>query len=391
MASVETRKPYTNDFIDSLKNQRKSLLSELNVLLEAFYFAQRNKFSVSVCASHGINVHRLAECRKIAVQLCEYFGEEFNPASMTSEEIIKILIQLYPDNIVRLKSPARKLFQDTRGRNVFLSPSSMSGDSSWGIALSVTEKMMRGQIQLQMDFFSDLKEEWIAEVLGERLQPASTCFFDLATRKVVAQNYLSFGEHKINLVDDPCPDESQVAHAYARVIFEGKLSLKKWTSEIDQLIERSKFLNVHFPEFDFDPIEEEDLLQVLEALCYGKKNWKQIRNTEVYPFFADYLGADKLRIMDEFAPQFLLLGNASKRYRLFYSKKEVVLRIKLQDLYDQRKHPTLAYNSFPVVLEVLAPNGNPVQRTQDLNAFWDSSYLQIKKDLAGRYPKHEWR
>ncbi|MDR1818298.1 MAG: hypothetical protein LBR07_09080, partial [Puniceicoccales bacterium] len=27
----------------------------------------------------------------------------------------------------------------------------------------------------------------------------------------------------------------------------------------------------------------------------------------------------------------------------------------------------------------------------DLDAFWRTSYEAVKKDLRGRYPKHEWR
>jgi ATP-dependent helicase HrpB len=33
----------------------------------------------------------------------------------------------------------------------------------------------------------------------------------------------------------------------------------------------------------------------------------------------------------------------------------------------------------------------PVQLTDSLPEFWDTSYANIKKELKGRYPKHEWR
>ena len=29
--------------------------------------------------------------------------------------------------------------------------------------------------------------------------------------------------------------------------------------------------------------------------------------------------------------------------------------------------------------------------TTDLDAFWKGSYEGVKKELRGRYPKHEWR
>jgi ATP-dependent helicase HrpB len=28
--------------------------------------------------------------------------------------------------------------------------------------------------------------------------------------------------------------------------------------------------------------------------------------------------------------------------------------------------------------------------TQDLASFWREAYFEVKKDLKGRYPKHDW-
>ena len=39
---------------------------------------------------------------------------------------------------------------------------------------------------------------------------------------------------------------------------------------------------------------------------------------------------------------------------------------------------------------LLAPNQRPQQVTQDLHSFWQATYPQVKKELAGRYPKHAW-
>ena len=44
----------------------------------------------------------------------------------------------------------------------------------------------------------------------------------------------------------------------------------------------------------------------------------------------------------------------------------------------------------PVTLHLLSPAQRPVQVTRDLAGFWRTSYFDVRKDLRGRYPKHEW-
>ena len=53
-------------------------------------------------------------------------------------------------------------------------------------------------------------------------------------------------------------------------------------------------------------------------------------------------------------------------------------------------HPTLASGRVPVTVEMLSPGRKPVATTQDLGRFWGAGYLDMAKDMRGRYPKHDW-
>ena len=44
----------------------------------------------------------------------------------------------------------------------------------------------------------------------------------------------------------------------------------------------------------------------------------------------------------------------------------------------------------PDVLHLLSPADRPIQITADLPGFWAGSWSEVRKDLAGRYPKHQW-
>ena len=47
-------------------------------------------------------------------------------------------------------------------------------------------------------------------------------------------------------------------------------------------------------------------------------------------------------------------------------------------------------DTVTVKVEVLAPSQRPWQVTGSLESFWRNGYGQMKKDLAGRYPRHRW-
>ena len=64
--------------------------------------------------------------------------------------------------------------------------------------------------------------------------------------------------------------------------------------------------------------------------------------------------------------------------------------VKLQELFGQTDTPRIGPRRIPLIVELLAPNGRPVQTTQDLRSFWTTTYADVRKELRGRYPKHAW-
>jgi ATP-dependent helicase HrpB len=67
-----------------------------------------------------------------------------------------------------------------------------------------------------------------------------------------------------------------------------------------------------------------------------------------------------------------------------------LLRVRVQDLYGVDVHPAIVNGKVPLVLELLSPADRPIQTTSDLPGFWKGSWRDVRKDMAGRYPKHSW-
>ena len=60
----------------------------------------------------------------------------------------------------------------------------------------------------------------------------------------------------------------------------------------------------------------------------------------------------------------------------------------LQEMFGTTETPRIG--DRPVRLELLSPARRPVQITSDLAGFWTGSWIDVRKEMAGRYPKHHW-
>ena len=81
---------------------------------------------------------------------------------------------------------------------------------------------------------------------------------------------------------------------------------------------------------------------------------------------------------------------AGRQVAIDYSGDVPVLAVRVQQLYGSTAHPTVADGRVPLQLQLLSPADRPIQITSDLPGFWTGSWAEVRKDMAGRYPKHDW-
>jgi ATP-dependent helicase HrpB len=81
--------------------------------------------------------------------------------------------------------------------------------------------------------------------------------------------------------------------------------------------------------------------------------------------------------------------SAGRTVTIDYERDHPTVSVRVQDMFGTQLHPTIA-DGVPLTMELLSPADRPIQITSDLPGFWAGSWAAVRKDLAGRYPKHQW-
>ncbi len=81
---------------------------------------------------------------------------------------------------------------------------------------------------------------------------------------------------------------------------------------------------------------------------------------------------------------------SGRRTPIDYTRDVPTASVRVQDLFGLRVHPTLGGGRVPIALELLSPADRPIQITRDLPGFWHGTWADVRKEMAGRYPKHQW-
>ena len=71
---------------------------------------------------------------------------------------------------------------------------------------------------------------------------------------------------------------------------------------MDQFLERLKFLWSAFPEYEIKPLDSEDLFSFIGTVVSGEKNWKEIKNANVFPHIINYLNEQEKELIRELVP-----------------------------------------------------------------------------------------
>ena len=108
---------------------------------------------------------------------------------------------------------------------------------------------------------------------------------------------------------------------------------------------------------------------------------------DLLPALQARLGYAGQQALDAHAPSHYTTP-LGRRVPIEYSDAGPEVALKLQEVLGVTTHPRAA--GKPIRFSLLSPAGRPIQVTMDLPSFWTGAYGDLRKDMRGRYPKHDW-
>ena len=296
----------------------------------------------------------------------------------------------YPDRLARRRALARDegRYRLRGGRGAKLGPGDGLAAHEWLVVADIDDADADGAIRLA----APIAAADVARLFGGETTAEEVLAWNERLERVDAVERTLLGAivWKERPLKDPDPEA--VLACLCRGVRAAGLERLGWSDGARALQARALFARRALPEENVPDLSDGALAADLETWLgprlYGLSTLAQAAALDLVPALEERLGAAAARLA-EWAPTHLAVASGS-RIRIDYAGAEPTASVRLQECFGMLDTPRVARGRVPVRLQLLSPAMRPVQITSDLASFWREGYPEVRKELRGRYPRHEW-
>jgi ATP-dependent helicase HrpB len=132
------------------------------------------------------------------------------------------------------------------------------------------------------------------------------------------------------------------------------------------------------------------LVARLPELCLGRSSFDELRKLSLSRAVLEMLPWAAKQTLEREAPTHVEVPSGRKAALVYPAEGGPSLAIKVQEVFGWSETPTVCGGRQPIVLHLLNPAGRPLQVTRDLESFWGRTWVEVRKEMRSRYPKHRW-
>ncbi|SFI46822.1 ATP-dependent helicase HrpB [Planctomicrobium piriforme] len=302
----------------------------------------------------------------------------------TDERLLRALVTAFPDRVAKRRAVGSDKGIMVGGRGVKLGPQSCVRTGELFLCTDVDA----GQTDAIVRQASLVLPEWLPPT---SLRTQTDLFFHPTQKQVVARRRDYFED--LILSETPCalPDTD----APAEVLFHE--AAKAWDqvfpSEDDAVknyLARVQGLARWMPELELPRFEQSELHAALHNLSQRCRSFADLKRSDWLSELQNLLTWPQRQAVEREAPERFTVPSGSAIRLQYEPERPPVLAVKIQEIFGLTESPRIAAGRVRVLLHLLGPNMRPQQVTDDLASFWSNTYPAVRKELARRYPRHNW-
>jgi ATP-dependent helicase HrpB len=301
-----------------------------------------------------------------------------------------LLALAYPDRVARRREGGADRYQLANGRGARLAAGDPLMNHDWLVAAQLDAGASEGRIWLA----APVEPADLVTHLAARVQTVVEVGWDPRQAAVNARRERRLGALALDGAPLADADPEPLRRAMLAGIRWMGLDCLPWNRELRGWQARVLSLRGWFPDEGWPDVSDAWLLDRLDGWLGpwldGITRREHLQRLDLAAALHGLLDPRLRSRLNELAPIHLQVPSGS-RLRLRYVPGEPpVLAVKLQELFGLADTPRVAGGGIPVTLHLLSPAQRPIQVTQDLRGFWERTYVEVRKELKGRYPKHPW-
>jgi ATP-dependent helicase HrpB len=294
----------------------------------------------------------------------------------------------FPDRIAAKRGTMDGAFRLASGQGARVAANDKLGKTP---LLAVADLELQGtEARIRMAAALDLAT--LERRFPDRLRWEEGAAFDARAGAVLARRRRMFGPLVLEDHVLPAPDPATVAAALARALAERGLRDLDWAEPAKQL--RARIARLRDAEGEGWPdLTDATLIATAEDWLaphlHGRTKLSEAKGLDLVGILRGMLPWERQKRLDAALPARLDLPGG-RSAAIDYDRETPTLEARAQHLYGFDGLPPLAGGRVPLQVSLLSPAGRPVAVTGDLAGFWRGSWKDVRKEMRGRYPRHDW-
>ena len=302
-----------------------------------------------------------------------------------------LLAFAYPDRIGKRRPGDAPRYTLANGRGAsFGNPESIAREE-FIVALELDDRDRDAKILLA----APLARADLLAVFEAQLVQRDEVTWDTRTEAVVARRTLRLDELVVD--DNPLPEipPEAAAAAFAEGLRSLGAAALPWDDDSRDFAARGEFVRTlprsdlaDWPEFSEAALLAD--LSWLTPFLAGLTRRSHLARVPLTDALRARLSHVQQRRLDELAPTHIALPTGTRAKIDYRDDNAPCASMRMQEVFGLASTPKIGGGAVPLTFKLLSPAQRPLQVTRDLASFWKNAYVEVRKDMRGRYPRHYW-